>query len=307
MSFCFCMAAGVASFGADEKIVFHRPVSSPDGGLIAFTLECAGLNEAATARLDGSGFQRLTANDLKDWYPHWSPDGKRLVFFRGGEENDTEQYEIVWLDLESGDETLLASTGFYEGDPAFTPDGRRVVFNSNRTGNHDVYIMQEDGTKARRLTDNELSDFSPTVSPDGTTLAYVGKTEEGYRLFLMDLEGGNRRMLSVGRLENYKPAWSPDGKSLIFFGPENTEEGGSTAGDFDIYRFHLETRELDPLTITPGSEADPTWSPDGQNIYFTSNRRGQEELFVMTADGRNQQPLFQADNLDAIVAECRSW
>ncbi len=67
---------------AREKFAFHRPVPQPGKQLLAFTMECHGKHEIATARRDGSDMRRLTSNDVEDWHPRWSPDGRKLVSLR---------------------------------------------------------------------------------------------------------------------------------------------------------------------------------------------------------------------------------
>lgn len=302
MELGFALILGLAITGEPG---FHRPVVSADGALVAFTIECGGRHEAAVAHLDGSGFRRLTTNDVEDWYPHFSPNGGRVVFFRGGEVDGVSRYDIVSLELTTGLETVLSRTGAYEGDPAFTPDGLRIVFNSNRTGNHEVWIMNGDGSNQKRLTDNPLPDFSPKVRPGGRRIVYVAKDQEGYGLMLMDLDGQARHPLDVGRRENYKPEWAPDGRSLAFFGPVPSDRTGEP--DLEIFRYDLEERRLTRLTNARGGDGDPYWTPDGKRILFSTDRRGRDELYVMEADGSGQRLLFDDSALVALTARCSGW
>jgi len=281
---------------------FHRPAPSPDGQRIAFTLECGSRHEAALANLDGTGFRFLTRNDVEDWYPQWSPDGARVVLFRGAEKVGRGRYRIVTIEVATGKETPLTGSGFYDGDPAYAPD-RHIVFNSDRAGNHDVWIMEADGTHPRPLTDNPLSDFSPSVHPDGGRLVCVRQEAPGYVLELMDLEGGQRAVLDVGRRDNFKPDWSPDGRSLVFFGPTPGEKP-ETETSLAVLRFDVEEARLTRLSDGAGSDGDPAWSPDGSEVFFVSDRRGRDELFVMGRDGTDPRSLWSEDTIERISKAC---
>jgi len=299
------LLAAVTITQAREKFAFHRPMPQPGKSSLAFTMECKGKHEIAVAGRDGSGLRRLTSNDVEDWYPRWSPDGKKLVFFRGATVEGKGRYDIVQRDLRSGAETILVHTGFYEGDPAYTPDGRRIVFNSNRHGNHDVFIMDSDGTGATRLTENPGSDHSAAVDPSGRWIVYVSQRDGIDELHRMNLDGGDDVKLPVGRQENYKPDWSPDGKRLVFFGPVKLPVSTSGDRNFDVFRFDLAKSKLTRLTYQPSFEGDAVWS--GGRILFTSDRRGQSEIFAMKADGSKQQVLFGSEALEALREVCRSW
>ncbi len=290
---------------AREKFAFHRPVPQPGKQLLAFTMECHGKHEIATERRDGSDMRRLTSNDVEDWHPRWSPDGRKLVFFRGETVDGEGRYDIVQYDLPSGEETVLVSTGSYEGDPVYTPDGSRIVFNSNRNGNHDLFVMNSDGTGVTRLTENSGSDHSAAVDPSGRWIVYVSQREGIYELHRMKLDGNDDVKLPVGREENYKPDWSSDGKRLVFFGPAEMPPPTSGRRNFDIFRLDLAKSKLTRLTYEPSFEGDAVWS--GGRILFTSDRRGQSEIFAMRADGSKPQALFDSQALEALRKACSSW
>lgn len=273
--------------------------------MLAFTMECKGKHEIATAERDGSNLRRLTSNDLEDWHPRWSPDGRKLVFFRGETVDGEGRYDIVQVDLRSGEETVLVSTGSHEGDTSYTPDGSRIVFNSNRHGNHDVFLMNSDGSGVTRLTENPGADYSAAVDPSGHWIAYVSQRDGAYELHRMGLDGADDIKLALGREENYKPDWSPDGKRLVFFGP--TKLPAPTSGDrnFDVFRFDIIESELTRLTYDPSFEGDAIWS--GGRILFTSDQRGQPEIFAMKADGSKPRVLFDSEALEALREACSTW
>jgi Tol biopolymer transport system component len=144
----------------------RSPVFSPDGTRIAFVSDRdGGFPELYLMNADGSGVTRLTKNALVDGSPSWSPDATALVVERCCENGTS---DIVRLDLLSGLETnLTASTTQHEFDPAFAPDGSRIVFVAFEVGvgNIDVWMMNADGSGPVRLTQEPAPDLSPDWQP----------------------------------------------------------------------------------------------------------------------------------------------
>ena len=124
----------------------------------------------------------------------------------------------------------------YDAEPIVSPDGKRVVFGSQREGNFDVYVMDIDGTNLRRLTDRTGYNGGPWFSPDGTKIvwrAWYPETdaekamwrdcmEKNYilavplDLWVMDADGSNKKLLLKNGATNFAPSWHPDGKRIIF-------------------------------------------------------------------------------------------
>ena len=154
--------------------------------------------------------------------------------------------------------------------------GLRIVFDSNRDGDLDIYMMNEDGTGVRQLVNEDGRDFEPDVSPDGKTIAYASQPNgsSDTRLYLMDIDGGHRRRLtsSAGAglvvMDDY-PHWSPDGGHIAFQRTTATEEGV----DADIWLIDVNTGVETQLTDTPAAwDSTPSFAADGNSVLFESNR-----------------------------------
>jgi Tol biopolymer transport system component len=164
--------------------------------------------------------------------------------------------------------------GFYNTSPAISPQGDKIVFISDRDIYLDVYVMnifdEEDVQKvisSGKETDfEELNVLYPTLTwaPDNRRIALSGKSE-GYDVInIIDIiEGDNEELpFKFGGIESV--SWSSDGDKLAFV--------ASTASQSDIYTYQFSTGELENVTNDIFSDADPSWTPNGKNIIFASDR-----------------------------------
>jgi len=156
-------------YTCDERLSGIR--LSPDGNTFVFTKSYGEGNDAGdeicTVGVDGSGYSRLTNNERLDTYPAWSPDGSRIAFLAMGETLD-----IHVIDRDGGAEALLYDSGYHDADIHWVGD--MIAF----TRNFQIWVMDSDGTDARRVTDPPragewgaavlpFGDYDPRISPDG--------------------------------------------------------------------------------------------------------------------------------------------
>ena len=155
-------------------------------------------------------------------------------------------------------------------------DGLHIVFDSNRDGDLDIYIMNEDGSDVRQLVNEDGRDFEPDVSADGKTIVYASqpKGSSDTQLYLMDIDGGHRRRLTTSAgaalvvTDDY-PHWSPDGGRIAFERTTATED----RVDADLWLIDVETEEETQLTDTPEAwDSTPSFAADGNSVLFESNR-----------------------------------
>ena len=142
---------------------------------IAFVSERDGNMEIYVMDNDGGNPRRLTNNPLDEWYPSWSPDGKRIAFTTSGAMDiRVENRQIYVMDNDGGNPRRLTNNRRNDWNPSWSPDGKRIAFVSDRDG-HDwqIYVMDNDGGNPRRLTNNRRNDWNPSWSPDGKRIAFV--------------------------------------------------------------------------------------------------------------------------------------
>jgi len=187
------------------------PAWSPDGRRIAFTRISARGGEVLVMNADGSGARRISPSPVRG-YGSYSPDwsGAGLIAFSGSfaTPENAEIYVVrpngsglKRLTFTKGDAHTLGDDGF----PAWSPDGSRIAFTSNRTADGDIWIMRADGRGQRRLVGLRGRDeFGPTWSRDGASLAFTSydAAQKGL-IYLAGADGKGLRKLTAG----FDPDW----------------------------------------------------------------------------------------------------
>ncbi len=173
--------------------------------------------------------------------------------------------------------------------PAWSPDGRKVVFSSRRSGNFEIYVANADGSGQRNLTRYPARDVLPAWSPDGRKIAFVrhgdGNGNGNDAVYVMNAYGRGQKMLA--RRGN-SPAWSPDGRKIAF-----------TCCARGIFVMNADGSEPERLTRrrkSAGRYASLAWSPDGRKLAFLGERDCGDfcfDLYVMNADGSGERSLTQ--------------
>ena len=246
---------------------------------------------------DGKNLRRLTDNRDNDWWPSWSPDGKRIVFVSERDGNR----EIYVMDADGGNPRNLTNNPNEDWYPSWSPDGKRIAFMSLRDGHiidvaptYEIYVMDTDGGNPQNLTNDPNDDRYPSWSPDSKRIVFAAERSDHFRsklgitdeIYVMDADGRNQQRLTENRKNDWYPSWSPDGEGIAF--------AADRKGDFEnfeIYVMDADGGNPQNLTNHRSGDSSPSWSPDGKQIAFSSWRDGNSEIYVMDADGGNPQNL----------------
>jgi dipeptidyl aminopeptidase/acylaminoacyl peptidase len=156
----------------------------------------------------------------------------------------------------------------------------RILFNSDRTGSLDVYVMTPDGSNVTQVTDHPWDEHSVDVSPNGTKIAFTGDWDGNEEIHRMNVDGTDPVNLTNSATRDTRAAWSPDGSKIAF---QSDREGA-----WEIYVMNSDGSGLVRLTHNDVDDGGPTWSPDGNEIAFSSERDGWGQIYVMrSSDGAN--------------------
>lgn len=221
--------------------------------------------------------------------PAWAPDGSWLAF-----ESDAASFRDLYrIDRDGGRLVRLTDAPHGSFEPAVSPDGRAIAFGTSRDGNAEIYVMQADGSAPLRLTSGPTDDVHPGWSPDGAHVTWITHREGAPRVWRMRPDGSEPAALRSDerRLVDLDFAWSPDGSRIAV-----VSQSGPT---------EVELTVLDPQTgaivgnlDAPGTDEQPTWSPDGRWLAFTSSRGGNTDVYLATPDGSEVRRLTTGPDAD---------
>lgn len=235
----------------DEKGASATSTTSPDGQQIAYESDRERSLDIYVMDIDGAATpKRITPHDgLLYGFPHWSPDGKKIVMVATDSWSKSE-YPIIVVHVASGRIRHLAS-GF---DPSWSPDGRKVAF-TNGTG--DIFVIGADGTGLTQVTQTSVREWRPSWSPDGRSLVFdAADGTLSSDLYTIDLGTGERRRLTStpGRLE-FRPCWLPDGSGIA------VDALDVASGNEDIWLVSADGRDATNLTrsVTDEYYVDCGW------------------------------------------------
>jgi Tol biopolymer transport system component/DNA-binding winged helix-turn-helix (wHTH) protein len=223
--------------------------------------------------------------------PAVSRCGERLAYAGRSENINLWQVPLAAPSRPAGPpEKRLSSTRF-DWYPAFSPDGRRVAFTSDRSGSMEVWTSDGDGSNPVALTTSggPLTG-SPEWSPDGRFIAFDSRVQGLSRLYVVPSNGGPHRLVATGVDDSEQPAWSIDGKWFYF--------GGRIKGVFQIFKVPIEGGAAIQLTREGGGFA-PQASADGARIYYSSERG----IYSVSTAGGDERRLVGLPPLDPQFTE----
>src|SRR5208283_5123145 len=160
---------------------------------------------------------------------------------------------LYTMDLRSRETTRLTDTSAIDTSPTYSPDGSEIVFESDRGGSQQIYVMGATGGPAKRISFGEGRYSTPVWSPRGDLIAFTRIKNDSFGIGVMKPDGSGERIL-VGGFHNEGPTFAPNGLYVLFFrGSRGT--GGPKIYMTDIFG-HGEF-----LVPTPSYASDPSWGP----------------------------------------------
>ncbi len=229
-------------------------------------------------------FTRLTDVEGRESFPSLSPDGAYFVYAKA---TGPGNLDLFRQRVGGGNPVnLTADSPVDDTQPAFSPDGKQLAFRSERDGGG-IFVMGATGESVRRVTG---FGFNPAWSPEGGELlvATEGVGDPGVRklnsqIWRVNLATGGTRRLPPG--DAVQPSWSPHGSRIAFWGlPPGSARRTIWTLDADTAEDNAEGGHPVPVTDDDALNWNPVWSPDGQFLYFASDRSGIMNLWRVRID-----------------------
>ena len=165
--------------------------------------------------------------------------------------------DIRLMDLRTRKSIRLTTHPAIDTSPSGSPDSRFVVFNSDRGGSPQIYVMNIDGTNVHRISFGRGRYATPVWSPRGDLIAFTKQLSGEFYIGVMRPDGSGERLLTKSFLDE-APTWSPNGRVLMFFRQQPSDSKGR-GGRTRLYSVDLTGYNLREV-VTPGDASDPAWS-----------------------------------------------
>jgi Tol biopolymer transport system component len=259
-------------------------------------------------------YRRVSPGVGKTTCSYFSPDGKKIIFAsshldpaatkqyaeeytrREEDQRQGRRRRYAWdfdpfMDIfeanpdGTGLRRLTDAPG-YDAEGSYSPDGKHIVFCSQRDGNLELYIMDADGKNVRKLTDAPgCYNGGPFFSPDGKRVVFRSdrKKKDHLQLYVINADGTGERALTDNLDWVYwAPYWYKDGKHIVFTAADHSNPAARP--NYDLYWMNVDTGKMVRLTYAPGQDVLPVFSPDGKKLMWTSTRDGRQPAQLYIAD-----------------------
>lgn len=188
---------------------------------------------------------------------------------------------------------VLWEDGVENAYPRWSNDGTKILYQSNKTGNWQIYVMAKDGSNQKRITNDEYNNNFPDWSPDNKQIAFVSDREGNEDVYIMNMDGTGLKNLSKNPERDIHPYWAPDGTKLLFNSSRDDEES------FEVYQVNADGTELKRITNSPEVETCARFSPDETKIvYLKGTPGGNDEICVMNSEGKGESDLTKSESYE---------
>jgi len=224
--------------------------------------------------------------------------GRPVTWSSGDQSIATVSATGIVTGLAAGTTTITATVEGKVGSApvtvAFVDLPSPIAFQSDRSGNYEIYVMTRGGAPLVRLTNTTAANGQPSWSPDGAKVAFTSDRDGNREIYVMNADGSGQTRLTNNSATDDVPAWSPDGTKIAFASDRD--------GNSEIYVMNADGTNQIRLTNNAATDYWPAWSPDGAKLAFESDRDGNLEIYVMNADGTNATRLTSNSTEDSSPA-----
>jgi TolB protein len=233
---------------------------------------------------DGHQKKRLTTHRGTVISPAVSQDGRKVLYslIEGGKHERNVNLHL--LDLDTMKSEVISKRPGINSGAVFMPDNNSIALTLSHTGQADIYVMNLTNGNLRRLSNHGSPDVDPSINVDATLMTFLSGRSGAAMIYTMDPMGTEQAVKRISYVGQYNatPRFSPDGKEIVFSSWLDQR--------FDLFRIGSDGHNLVRLTKDFGSNEDPSYSPDGQFIAFTSQRvlsrtSAVQNIYIMDREG----------------------
>jgi Tol biopolymer transport system component len=286
-----------------------EPTWSPDGKYLAYTSNDKGNLDVMVMPLGGGRAIRVVDSDADDTQPAWSPDGSKLAFVsardRGGhlsialgigpmQDFVIGKYgDIFLIPALGGTPVKLVDDGYY---PAWSPDGKSIVFQSPRNGKWNLWKISAGGGVPTRLTNDDEFNFHPSWSPDGKWIVYGSGEVPVFNLKVTSASVGSSWFLTDGNQRVLRPVWSKNGSSILYSSDRN--------GSYNLWKISFSSSDNGKfetprqVTVGQGADVNVSISHTGEKLAFSTLLILQNIWEFNITSGETRQVTSETSNED---------
>jgi TolB protein len=292
---------------------------APDGKTIIFQAEEKGDNpfyQIFVQDLASGAYRRVSPGVGKTTCGYFAPDGKKIIFASSHLDPDAKKHyaveqrlreeeratkkrrRYVWdfdphmnifeANLDGSGLRRLTDAPGYNAEGSYSPDGKHIVFCSNRSGakNLELYIMDADGQNVRQLTHAPgCYNGGPFFAPDGKRVIFRSdrKKKDHLQLYVINADGsGEKALTDNDAWVHWAPFWHPDGKHIVYTAADHSDP--TARPNYDVYWMAVDTGKTTRLTFAPGADVLPVFDAQATRLMWTSTRDGRQPAQLYLAD-----------------------
>ena len=276
--------------GPDERPRLNTGLEGVSGKLVYFSKRPAENGdeesfEVMARDLESWQDRFLTSDSADSTYPQPSPDG-RWIAFQSDRDGD---FEVFVANILGGQVRQITRNSVWDRLPAWSPDSEWIVYSSDVRGDQtfDLYRVRPDGSDEQLVYSDGQRNSHARFSPDGQSLVFTSgagvRDASTWEIRLLDLRTNESRLLTENENRDASPTFSPDGKRILYV--------SSVGSNRVVASMALDGSDRELLYTGPGSAWSANYSLDGKFIVVTATHDGEDQLFLMTADGGNLQQV----------------